>query len=64
MKSVLTSYVLIESLQLIRLADRKEEQFCLAPTHEEVVTHIVANDVASYRHLPLRLYQIGIKCGI
>lgn len=47
--------------ELIRLKDRKNEEFCLAPTHEEIITNIVANDVSSYRSLPLRLYQIGVK---
>jgi len=33
--------------------------YCLAPTHEEEITTIVANEAISYRDLPLRLYQIG-----
>lgn len=47
--------------ELIRLKDRKGEDFCLAPTHEEIVTSIVASGVSSKKHLPLRLYQIGDK---
>lgn len=47
--------------ELIRLKDRKGEDFCLAPTHEEVITSLVAAGVSSKKHLPLRLYQIGDK---
>lgn len=47
--------------ELIRLKDRKGEDFCLAPTHEEVITSIVAAGVSSKKQLPLRLYQIGDK---
>ncbi|CAG8782846.1 20343_t:CDS:2, partial [Gigaspora rosea] len=46
---------------LFKLKDRKTSDFCLAPTHEEEITQLVANDVFSYRQLPLRLYQIGRK---
>ncbi|RKP10002.1 prolyl-tRNA synthetase [Thamnocephalis sphaerospora] len=47
--------------ELFRLSDRKESAFCLAPTHEEEVTQLIAAEVSSYRQLPLRLYQIGRK---
>jgi prolyl-tRNA synthetase len=47
--------------ELIRLKDRKGEDFCLAPTHEEIVTQIAASGVSSHKQLPLRLYQIGDK---
>lgn len=47
--------------ELVRLKDRKGEDYCMAPTHEEIVTNIVANDISSYRQLPLRIYQIGVK---
>ncbi|CAG8548583.1 5521_t:CDS:2 [Ambispora gerdemannii] len=47
--------------ELFRLQDRKESDFCLAPTHEEEITRLVAHEVSSYRHLPLRLFQIGRK---
>jgi prolyl-tRNA synthetase len=45
--------------QLFKLQDRKESDFLLAPTHEEEITHIVANELSSYRQLPIRLFQIG-----
>ncbi|MDY6848002.1 MAG: proline--tRNA ligase [Geoalkalibacter sp.] len=47
--------------ELLRLKDRKQGEFCLGPTHEEVITDIVRNDVRSYRQLPLNLYQIQTK---
>ncbi len=47
--------------ELLRLKDRKEADFCLGPTHEEVVTDIVRGTVRSYRQLPLNLYQIQGK---
>ncbi|GBB94877.1 hypothetical protein RclHR1_02430018 [Rhizophagus clarus] len=47
--------------ELFRLKDRKESDYCLAPTHEEEITQLVAHEIASYRQLPLRLYQIGKK---
>jgi prolyl-tRNA synthetase len=47
--------------ELLRLKDRKETEFCLGPTHEEVVTDIVRREVKSYRQLPLNLYQIQTK---
>jgi prolyl-tRNA synthetase family II len=47
--------------ELMRLQDRKGEDFCLAPTAEELVTDIVADVVHSYRQLPVMLYQIGEK---
>lgn len=47
--------------ELLRLKDRNERDFCLGPTHEEVITELVKNNVASYRQLPLNLYQIHIK---
>lgn len=46
---------------LFRLKDRKKADFCLGPTHEEVVTALVANELRSYRQLPLLLYQITPK---
>jgi prolyl-tRNA synthetase len=45
--------------ELIRVKDRKGDDFCLAPTHEEVVTNIVASELSSYKQLPLLIYQIG-----
>ena len=47
--------------ELMRLKDRKDAEFCLAPTAEEVITDIVRHDVRSYRSLPLMLYQFGVK---
>src|SRR3954468_24146394 len=47
--------------ELLRLKDRKEADFCLGPTHEEVITDIVRKAVKSYRQLPLNLYQIQTK---
>jgi len=47
--------------ELLRLKDRHNRDFCLGPTHEEVITELVKNEVTSYRQLPLNLYQIHIK---
>jgi prolyl-tRNA synthetase len=47
--------------ELLRFKDRKGSEFCLGPTHEEMVTDIVRRDVRSYRDLPLNLYQIQVK---
>ncbi len=47
--------------ELLRFKDRKEHEFCLGPTHEEVVTDIVRRDIKSYKELPLILYQIAVK---
>ena len=47
--------------ELIRLHDRHERDFCLGPTHEEVVTDLFRREVKSYRQLPLTLYQIQTK---
>lgn len=47
--------------ELMRMQDRNQREFALGPTHEEVVTSLVANEVRSYRQLPLNLYQIQTK---
>lgn len=47
--------------ELLRFKDRKEHDFCLGPTHEEVITDLVRKEVRSYRNLPLILYQIAPK---
>ena len=47
--------------ELFRLKDRHERDFCLSPTHEELVTDLVRANVSSYRQLPLFLYQIQNK---
>jgi prolyl-tRNA synthetase len=47
--------------ELLRLKDRHQRDFCFGPTHEEVVSDIVRQEVKSYRQLPLNLYQIQTK---
>ncbi|MEC0242253.1 proline--tRNA ligase [Paenibacillus dokdonensis] len=47
--------------ELIRLEDRHDRGFVLGPTHEEIITSLVAAEVNAYRKLPLRLYQIQTK---
>jgi prolyl-tRNA synthetase len=47
--------------ELIRFKDRNDRDFCLGPTHEEIVTDLVRRAVRSYRELPLNLYQIQTK---
>lgn len=46
---------------LIRLSDRRQQEYHLGPTHEEIITDMVRRDVKSYRQLPLNLYQIQTK---
>jgi prolyl-tRNA synthetase len=47
--------------ELFRLKDRNDRSFCLGPTHEEIFTDIIRNEVTSYRQLPINLYQIQTK---
>lgn len=47
--------------EMVRLTDRHKRQFCLGPTHEEVITDLVKKNVKSYKQLPLLLYQIQSK---
>lgn len=47
--------------ELLRIQDRHSRDFCLGPTHEEVITDIVRNEISSYKQLPLNLYQIQSK---
>ena len=47
--------------ELLRIKDRKEGDFCIGPTHEEVVTDMVRRDVKSYKELPVNIYQIQTK---
>ncbi len=47
--------------ELLRFRDRADREFCLGPTHEEVITDLVRREVRSYRQLPLNLYQIQDK---
>ncbi|MHC4197340.1 MAG: aminoacyl--tRNA ligase-related protein, partial [Planctomycetota bacterium] len=46
---------------LIRFTDRHGRTMALGPTHEEVITSIIRNEISSYRQLPLILYQIQMK---
>jgi prolyl-tRNA synthetase len=47
--------------ELLRLNDRHKREFVLGPTHEEVITKLVANELSSYKQLPLTLFQIQNK---
>ena len=47
--------------ELLRIYDRHQRDFCYGPTHEEVITDLVRNEVRSYRSLPINLYQIQTK---
>ena len=47
--------------ELLRLQDRHARDFCLGPTHEEVITDLIRREVNSYKQLPLNLYQIQTK---
>lgn len=47
--------------EMFRLKDRHNREFCLGPTHEEMVTSLIRGDVRSYRQLPMNVYQIQNK---
>jgi len=47
--------------ELLRFKDRADREFCLGPTHEEVVTDLVDREIESYKNLPLTIYQIQPK---
>ena len=47
--------------ELVRLQDRHERSFALGPTHEEVITSLVRDEINSYKKLPINLYQIQTK---
>ena len=47
--------------EMLRLNDRHDNEFCLGPTHEEVVTDLVKNELRSYKDCPKNLYQIQLK---
>jgi len=47
--------------ELLRIQDRHQRDFCLGPTHEEVITSLVRDEIKSYKQLPLNLYQIQTK---
>jgi len=47
--------------ELMRFKDRHNRDFCLGPTHEEVITALVRGEIKSYKQLPQLMYQIGNK---
>ena len=47
--------------QLLRITDRHQRDFCLGPTHEEVITDLMRNELTSYKQLPAIFYQIQTK---
>ena len=47
--------------ELLRIQDRHQRNFCLGPTHEEIITDIIRDNVKSYKELPLNIYQIQTK---
>lgn len=47
--------------ELLRLKDRHKREFCFGPTHEEVITDLIRNEIRSYRQLPANFYQIQTK---
>jgi prolyl-tRNA synthetase len=47
--------------ELLRIKDRHDREFCLGPTHEEVITDIIRNEINSYKQLPANFYQIQTK---
>lgn len=47
--------------ELLRMTDRHDRPFCLGPTHEEVITDLIRNEIRSYKQLPASFYQIQTK---
>ena len=47
--------------ELLRIQDRHARDFCLGPTHEEVITDLIRNEISSYKQLPANFYQIQTK---
>jgi|TARA_B110001450_G_scaffold187661_1_gene175750 prolyl-tRNA synthetase len=47
--------------ELLRIKDRHDREFCLGPTHEEVITDIIRSEISSYKQLPANFYQIQTK---
>lgn len=47
--------------ELLRINDRHDRPFCLGPTHEEVITDLIRNEINSYKQLPMNFYQIQTK---
>lgn len=47
--------------ELLRLKDRHDREFCIGPTHEEVITDLMRREVKSYKQLPINFYQVQTK---
>ena len=47
--------------ELLRLKDHHDREFCVGPTHEEVITDLARNEITSYKQLPINMYQIQTK---
>jgi len=47
--------------ELLRVKDRHDREFCVGPTHEEVITDLARNELNSYKQLPINMYQIQTK---
>ena len=47
--------------ELMRIKDRHNRDFCIGPTHEEVITDLARNELSSYKQLPMNLYQVQTK---
>ncbi|WP_273152545.1 proline--tRNA ligase [Methylophaga thiooxydans] len=47
--------------ELLRITDRHQREFCYGPTHEEVITDLVRQEIRSYKQLPINFYQIQTK---
>ncbi len=50
--------------EMFRLKDRHDREFCLGPTHEEIITDLVRAEVRSYKQLPLLLYRFRINTAM
>ncbi len=47
--------------ELLRFTDRHNRDFCLGPTHEEIITDLIRHEIRSYKQLPINLYQVQTK---
>jgi prolyl-tRNA synthetase len=47
--------------ELLRIQDRHQRDFCLGPTHEEIITDLIRKEIRSYKQLPANFYQIQTK---
>ena len=47
--------------ELLRVKDRHDRDFCVGPTHEEVITDLARNELSSYKQLPITMYQVQTK---